>query len=189
MNNQICTIPNCVYYDSNGCNTCQNGLIATSSGCKNSQPKVCIICKINEYLGLDNLCHPRDVHCVKYLSGVCANCCDEYFLDQSNNCQVKQYGCIYDKGLCTSCVSPFLLNNGSCFINGCTQYNSQGCITCDSRLQLINSVCGLPNCEQIEGFSCVSCKSGFQLSNTKGCIPIDVNCAVRNSLNVCLKCK
>jgi hypothetical protein len=155
---------------------CRNGLIAGSWGCKNENEKVCLICKVDEYMGKDNKCYKRDIHCTKYQNGLCLGCCDSFYLDTNNACSAKKFGCVYSNGVCSSCISPFTLVDGSCLIFGCTQYNAQGCVACDSRLQLSNFVCGLPNCRQISGFTCSVCQDGFQLSSTKECLPIDINC-------------
>lgn len=187
LNNGVCTIPNCIYFTSAGCSTCQGGLLAGSWGCKNTTEKVCLICKTNEYLGNDGQCRPRDVRCTKYQGGFCVSCCENYYLDNTNICQQQQFGCVYTNGVCSSCISPFTLNNGACVINGCLTYNAKGCATCDSRLTLSNFICTIPFCQQISGYTCVSCIQGYQLTN-QACVPVDPNCAVKNSANICLQC-
>lgn len=157
LSNGVCYIPNCLYFTSSGCSLCQSGLIAGSWGCKNTTEKVCLICKINEYLGIDGQCHAKNVHCTKYQSGVCVSCCDAYYLDSTNTCQLQQFGCVYANGVCSSCTSPFTFSNGSCTINGCLAYNAQGCTSCDSRLTLNNFICNIPFCQQISNFACLSC--------------------------------
>jgi len=87
LSNGVCTIPNCLYFNSNGCSTCQGGLVAGSWGCKNTTERVCLICKINEYLATDGQCRPKSVHCTRYQNGVCLSCCEDYFLDATNTCK------------------------------------------------------------------------------------------------------
>lgn len=176
----LCSIPNCLYFTNSGCSTCQGGLIAGSWGCKNTTEQVCLICKINEYLGNDGQCKPKNVHCTKYQNGACVKCCDSFFLDASNICQRMQFGCVYSNGVCSSCIAPFTFANGSCTISGCVTYNTQGCATCDSRLTLANNICTLPFCQHMSNFLCVSCIKGYQLTNN-GCLPVDPNCLKVNS--------
>ncbi|EFX60318.1 hypothetical protein DAPPUDRAFT_343418, partial [Daphnia pulex] len=144
LTNGVCYIPNCLYFTTAGCSTCTGGLIAGSWGCKNTTEKVCLICKINEYLGSDGQCRTKNVHCTKYQNGVCVSCCDTFYLDSSNNCQQQQFGCVYSNGVCSSCLSPFTFSNGICSIGGCLTYNAQGCTSCDSRLTLSNAICTIP---------------------------------------------
>ena len=145
--NNLCQILNCTYFNRGGCLICANGLVAGPSGCTKPSPPVCLICKSDEYLGADNKCYKRDVHCVQYKSGVCNACYEGFFLDASCRCQPIVPGCLYNKGVCASCSSPFTLVNGICTIPGCVQYNKDGCTSCDSRLNLIANACVLPNCQ------------------------------------------
>lgn len=75
LTNGVCSIPNCIYFTSAGCSACQGGLLAGSWGCKNTTEKVCLICKLNEYLGSDGVCYKRNVHCTRYQGGLCVSCC------------------------------------------------------------------------------------------------------------------
>jgi hypothetical protein len=73
--NSVCEIENCVYFGQNGCITCVQGLVAGAGGCSKPALPVCLLCKSNEYMGSDGQCHTKDVHCISYKNGICANCC------------------------------------------------------------------------------------------------------------------
>lgn len=188
--NNLCQIPNCTYFNRGGCLICASGLVAGPSGCTRPSPPVCLICKSDEYLGADSKCYKRDLHCVQYKSGVCTVCCEGFFLDGAFGCQPIVPGCIYNKGVCASCSSPFTFVNSTCTILGCVQYYKDGCISCDSRLNLITNACVLPNCQQFSvDFKCRQCNAGYALDQSGKCIVVDPNCLTRNNLNICLKCK
>ena len=164
--------------------------MAEKTGCRQPQGKVCMICRLDEYLGADNQCYTKDVYCTLYLAGVCTKCYDSFFLDANNQCKEVQVGCVYQNRQCVSCNAPFIYSNGQCLISGCVKYCNQGCLTCDSRLTLSGYTCGLPHCQQISSnYECLQCSSGYELNQANQCVLADPNCIKRNSMNVCLSCK
>ena len=130
-----CVINNCIYASNRGCISCDNGFVATSSGCATQGSYACTACRVDEYLGSDGRCNKMDNNCNSYVQGVCASCIDGYVLT-SGQCIKTQPGCLYTGSVCTSCSAPFVYFNGRCVIMGCTGYSMTGCVQCDSRLVL-----------------------------------------------------
>ena len=85
MNNS-CIIPNCSYFNRRGCLICENGLIAGQIGCSKPSLPICLLCKSDEYLGADNKCYKRDMHCSQYKNGACIYCYEGFYLNKISKC-------------------------------------------------------------------------------------------------------
>lgn len=72
-------------------------------------------------------------------------------------CLAYEPGCIYTKGKCTKCSDPFVFNNGACFIEGCSVFNTTGCTACKTGYTLDSGKCLLPNCQRVGDGQCLAC--------------------------------
>lgn len=47
LNDGRCLIDGCVYYADDGCQVCQNGMVAGTWGCRKAEDKVCVLCNLD----------------------------------------------------------------------------------------------------------------------------------------------
>lgn len=67
-----------------------------------------------------NICLLNLQGCIKYNeSGSCVQCEESKYLTSLNTCQDKLPGCVYNNGICSSCLNPFIFNNNICVMRGC----------------------------------------------------------------------
>lgn len=157
----------------------------------------CTTCSAG-YTFINNACIKIISGCLQYnTNNLCTSCQAPFQLTINGNCQIL--GCqTYRETGCSSCVSPFVLNNNICVIDNCLRYVNDGCSSCNDGYQLVNKKCFVKdvNCLQYSIDSknnpiCTQCAARFYLFQgvckpaTKGCNYDDQGrCVCKTSFNV-----
>ena len=78
----------------------------------------------------------------------CGACQSGYYLKPDGLCYKNDLGCsLYRAGTCYACQYPYILENGQCKIDGCSNYGTTGsCSSCSSPYKLISGFCKIDNC-------------------------------------------
>lgn len=82
-------------------------------------------------------------------------------------CYKNDFGCsFYRAGTCYACQNPYVLENGQCKIDGCSNYATGGsCSACNSPYKLASGFCKIDNCQKSSNGICKTCESGFHIHN------------------------
>lgn len=167
----LCEIQHCLKIDfaTQGCSVCQNGYHLEDSTCASNHPLCLSYSKLNSK------------------NQVCNNCVDGYILnDSAFKCEIRQPGCVYQRGKCISCEYPFQRKNGKCVIEGCSKYGLDECVKCIAPYKVKRGNCVIENCETVEGGKCLICHSGYHPYEGQ-CFEDDPKCE-EYYYNKCAKC-
>ena len=121
----------------------------------------------------------------------CTKCADGFvFNAEGSKCLKQAPGCIYnDKGVCSSCKSPFNFNGADCSIYACSKYSEAGCFECEYPSVRDGDKCAIAFCDVYDSGStrCSTCKAGYKLIQGK-CYREDPKCIEYSQNGVCVKC-
>lgn len=197
--NDGCSIVGCTDYFIDGCNKCQSPFVLTQSKscsipfCKIVANGACSACQDDYLLRSDGTCMKKIANCRNYDSKTytCADCVDGFYVSESRQeCKPKVAGCQYTAGKCSNCYKPFVYDNGSCKIVGCSDFDFVGCKQCVVPFQLIgNGVCAIDNCVSLtpSGSGCANCRDGYLPTSNGACSRNIPNCDTYDG-DICRAC-
>lgn len=198
LSSKVCRLDNCDKAEKGVCLRCSTNYIVRGGRCvprdancdNYDDSGFCTRC-FNGYHTADGNCQKDIEGCSNYNPrGACTQCSVGYYLTQDNICRKVDPGCVYRKGSCVDCFSPFTFGNNGCSIVGCSQYNIDGCATCQSPFVLTQSKsCNIPNCLTLTSGSCSACQDGYLLKNDGTCLKKIPNCKTYDpSSYLCTDC-
>ena len=196
---EVCVIPFCHKYSSTSCDECESGYKLIQGKCFRKDPKCvdyddqgkCLSC-INGCTLFEEICITEDKFCEKYSkNGGCNKCKKGYYTSNDGVCLPEQPGCIYQKGVCEYCNSPFAYDekNKICRISGCLELLPSGCKRCRNPFQLTKyNECEIPHCVKVRDNACARCTPGYHLKEGLYCVKDDPSCLKYNEDGDCEKC-
>ncbi len=186
-----CSIPDCLYYNEQGCQLCASGLKPYLKGCRDSGDLeiMCTSCRHDQFMGSDHKCYDRDPNCEDYLQGKCIKCVNGYTASATGRCIRRLSGCIYEDGVCVRCKDNFKYtrNDQSCSMDGCKKYQGDACAKCHHNFLLNEQgLCHIPHCVRKTFNECVQCEEKWRVYDGR-CAPFDPNCLLYH-LEECQQC-